>query len=54
MREGEEGEEEGEEEEGEEGEGKNLQKIDKIAHFSFAGKLQNTIRICILKAQTSV
>ena len=46
------GEGEGEEEEEEE-EGKNLQKIDKIAHFSFVGKLQNTIRIYILKAQTS-
>ena len=51
MREGEEGEEEGEEEEGE---GKNLLKIDKIGHFPFVGKLQNTIRICIFKAQTSV
>ena len=50
--EGEGGEEEGEEEE--EGEGKMMLKIDEITHFLQIVKSQNTIRICVSEAQTSV
>ena len=50
MREGE----EEEEEEEEEGEGKMMLKIDEITHFLRIVKSQNTIRICVSEAQTSV
>ena len=50
----EEGEEEEEEEGEEEGEGKMMLKIDEITHFLRIVKSQNTIRICVSEAQTSV
>ena len=38
----------------EEGEGKIMLKIDEITHFLRIVKSQNTIRICVSEAQTSV